>query len=357
MRVYGSKISYFTGKLEAYLRYKEIPYEFVPMSALRQREVRTRVGVMQMPVVELPDGRWMTDTTPMIEWLESEHPEAPVVPSDPIMAFASRLLEDYADEWLWRPALHYRWSYPGDAALLSRRIVDELMGEIPLPGFAKRLVIRLRQRRYYVRGDGVTSATRAHVEETYLRTLDRLEAVLALRPFLLGGAPSLADFGFFASMFRHFGLDPTPAAIMMDRAPGVYAWLARMWNARGSAIAGAIETGIPSEWTPLLRQVGEVYLPYLASNGAAWKRGRREFDFVTKGVQYRLPTSRYRVWCLEKLRAAFESSPESAQPEIRTLLERHAAWDPLWETEGIRSGYDEAGRAPFGAESIPVFGG
>ena len=27
----------------------------------------------------------------------------------------SRLLEDYADEWLWRPAMHYRWSYEADA--------------------------------------------------------------------------------------------------------------------------------------------------------------------------------------------------------------------------------------------------
>jgi hypothetical protein len=28
LRVYGSVISYYTGKLEAYLRYKEVPYEF-----------------------------------------------------------------------------------------------------------------------------------------------------------------------------------------------------------------------------------------------------------------------------------------------------------------------------------------
>ena len=28
LTVYGLKVSYFTGKLEAYLRYKEIPYEF-----------------------------------------------------------------------------------------------------------------------------------------------------------------------------------------------------------------------------------------------------------------------------------------------------------------------------------------
>ena len=30
--VYGSAISYYTGKLEGYLRYKEIPYRFIPLA-------------------------------------------------------------------------------------------------------------------------------------------------------------------------------------------------------------------------------------------------------------------------------------------------------------------------------------
>ena len=55
-----------------------------------------------MPLVELLDGRFMTDTTPMIAWFEAQHPEPPVIPRDPLLAFASRLLEDYAEEWLWR---------------------------------------------------------------------------------------------------------------------------------------------------------------------------------------------------------------------------------------------------------------
>jgi hypothetical protein len=74
LRVYGSKISYFTGKLEAYLRYKEIPYTFVPMTPLVRNKVGRRTGTTQMPAVELPDGRWMTDTTPMLAWFESQHP-------------------------------------------------------------------------------------------------------------------------------------------------------------------------------------------------------------------------------------------------------------------------------------------
>src|SRR5215471_12373998 len=97
LRVYGSEISYFTGKLEAYLRYKAIPYERVPMIARHfNHTIPQATGAAQMPAVLLPDGRWMTDTTPMIEWLETQVPDPAVIPSDPLQAFASYLLEDYA---------------------------------------------------------------------------------------------------------------------------------------------------------------------------------------------------------------------------------------------------------------------
>ena len=39
--------------------------------------------------------------------------------------FVALLVEDYADEWLWRPAMHYRWSYAHDRELLSSIIIDE----------------------------------------------------------------------------------------------------------------------------------------------------------------------------------------------------------------------------------------
>jgi len=85
LRVYGASISYYTGKLEGYLRYKEIPYERVTMGPRQVRLVRERTGASQMPAVELPDGRFMTDTTPMIAWLEAQHPEPPVLPRDPLL--------------------------------------------------------------------------------------------------------------------------------------------------------------------------------------------------------------------------------------------------------------------------------
>ena len=109
-----------------------------------------------------------------------------------------------------------------------------------------------------MRGDGVDASTWSHVEGGYLRALEHLESILATRPFLLGARPSLADFGYFGPMFRHFGCDPTPVAIMRDRAPGVYAWVARVWNARASDLPGGLDADIPADWGPILDEIGAV---------------------------------------------------------------------------------------------------
>ena len=57
-------------------------------------------------------------------------------------------------------------------------------------------------------------------------------------------------------MFRHFGLDPTPSMIMRETAPQVYAWLARVWNARASRDTGALRSGVPEDWGPILEVHG-----------------------------------------------------------------------------------------------------
>ncbi|MCZ6853653.1 MAG: glutathione S-transferase family protein [Gammaproteobacteria bacterium] len=219
LRVYGSVISYYTGKIEGYLRYKEIPYVFIAMGPRERRRIVKKTGAAQMPAIELPDGRFMTDTTPMIAWLETQYPEPAVIPVDPLQAFFSRLIEDYAEEWLWRPAMHYRWSYRKDRLHVSRKIADEVMAGVPLPGFLKRELIRQRQHRFYVKRDGVSRRTWDHVESIYLKSLDQLEAIFAVRPYLLGEQPTLADFGFFAPMFRHFAQDPTVGDIMRAAHP------------------------------------------------------------------------------------------------------------------------------------------
>lgn len=350
--LYVFHISYFSGKMQAYLRYKEIPHDTVEpkWGGELLNTIYPNTGLMKVPVVRTPDNEWLADSTPMMDWFEKKYPQGAVIPSDPLQGFFCRLLEDYADEWLWRPALHYRWSYAADAHALSRRFSETFLSDQPMPKFLSAAMLRDRQHRIYVRGDGVTSETREHVESVYLNTLDRLQAIFETQPFLLGGKPSLADFGFFASMFRHFSLDPTPSLIMQTRAPAVFEWVTRLWNSKHSTITGdwAAAGTLPSGWTPILRDIGEAYLPYLHANAVAWREGRKTFDFAVQGVTYRkLPVVQYRVWCREQLQIHLEQVPANSRAAVERVLQAAGALEPLLRDGRIESGLHANGTPPL----------
>jgi hypothetical protein len=112
---------------------------------------------------------------------------------------------------------------------------------------------------------------------------------------------------------------------------------------------------VPDDWAPLLDDVGAAYSPYLCANAEAHAAGRRRFDVTIQGTTYRgVPTSRYRVWCLERLRRHHDSLPDPTRPDARALLERHGCWEPLWRTPDPRSSHDPDERAPF-ARGLKVF--
>ncbi|WOJ97463.1 glutathione S-transferase N-terminal domain-containing protein [Congregibacter brevis] len=352
LKLYGLRVSYYTGKMEAYLRYKGIDHDFVVLDAPLMQMLGEKTGAQQMPAIELSDGRFMTDTTPMIAWLETQYPAFPVVPDNPVTGFVSHLLEDYFEEWLWRPAMHYRWSYRVSRLHLARKIVEEFDTKIPGPDFIKRAYIRWRQHVNYVKKDGVDANTWDHVESIYLNTLDRLEVVFSKRPYLLGDKPTLGDFGLFASMFRHFAQDPTASDIMRLRAPSVFAWQARLWNAQGEQNAQIVDE-IPEDLHPILDDIGEAYLPYLNANALAWQARKERFDPVIQGVQYRnVPVSQYRVWCLEELqRKAIAMSAEDEEA-LQKLLTAHSCWGSLFEINKPDSRYNEAHNLPFSGRRV-----
>jgi glutathione S-transferase len=349
MIVYGAKISYFTGKFETYLRYKGIEYEYRPLDSGMYRVVPKHLGTTQYPSVELDDGRWMSDTTPMIAWLEERHPEPEVIPREPVQRYLSLLVEDYADEWLWRPAMHYRWSYAPDRYLAGTRLADEIVLVRGVPHSQRRRWVSKRQDKLFVSGDGIDERTREHAEGSYLRLLDWMQATLAGRPFMLGERPTIADIGLMGPFWRHFVHDPTPAQLMQERAPAVFEWAARTWNSRGEELGERpLVAGIPADWDPLLREIGETHLEALAANAVAYTDGSAEHDLAVQGTTYRAtPTSAYRPWCLRQLQLHFEQLPDEPARAVRAILENHGCWEPLWRVTDFRCDHDPDGTAPF----------
>lgn len=323
--VHGTDASYFTGKLEAILRAKGIAYRLEPFSEASMRRCARHTGVVQVPQVECPDGSWLVDTSLILEHLEEVRPEPALSPRIASLRFVSLLLEDFADEWLWRPAMHYRWSFEENARLMSAWLAEHTAGR-RAPRWLQRRFWRRRQYGTFVAGDGVTRSTRGAVEALYLDALAALEPIFAARPYVLGERPTQADFGFFGPLFRHFASDPVPARILRARAPGVQEWIARMWNARPERFARSpLPDAIPPDLGGLLVPVARDYLPYLEANAKAYAQGGARVRYEAQGVAFDEPVKPYRVWCRDRLAHAFATLDTTERAAVERALGVEAA--------------------------------
>ena len=83
-----------------------------------QRDGLPTANVGLLPTFYWPDASGtltaVVDSTPIIRRLEIEHTGRSVLPSDPVVAFLDYLLEEYADEWLTKSVMHFRWHHTQD---------------------------------------------------------------------------------------------------------------------------------------------------------------------------------------------------------------------------------------------------
>ena len=319
--VHGLDLSYFTGKLEGYLRARGLAYRLEEMDTRAFKNLARHTGVRQMPQLELPDGRWMTDTVRIIDALESELPQPGITPSDPACAFLAGLIETYADEHLWRPALYYRWAFDDDARLMSARLARGMLRDVGGPLVLKRQFILMRQRAHYLRGEGVTPVNRHRIEADYLDLLDALDPLLRRRDWVMGHRPTRADIGLFGPMFRHFHCDPTPGRIMRARAPAVAAWVTRLWALEGPGGPGLQSSmSAPDDLDDLFRLVTARFLPEFVANAAAVAAGHGEVVHRLGDAVIRYRPNPYRAGRLSRLVREFDALDPSSKARAAAVL-------------------------------------
>ena len=85
-RLFSWEHSYFSGKVRAYLRYKDrnaaLGHGFEDILATPELILGLllpRSGSSAVPQLEAPDGSWVQDSSEIIDFCEAAHPEAPVV--------------------------------------------------------------------------------------------------------------------------------------------------------------------------------------------------------------------------------------------------------------------------------------
>ena len=338
--------------MENYFQIRSIPYvRRVDAYPSFEKKMKKMVGLHQMPAVVLPDGRWMTDTTKMIQWFESKHNKSSILPKNPVQNFICLLIEDWADEWWWRPAMHYRWHYKEGAEFASDHLAKELLGTFPAPHFLKKMFLARRQRKGYTVGDGISQDNKDAVEANVRNLFSNLEKIFSKRPFIFGEIPSLADIGLSGPFYRHFALDPVPLKIIKSEAPSILNWLDALQNTQlKNSEHGYIEE-LPEDLNPLLEEIGRVYLPYLCKNVDAVQSGKKYFEFKSGKLNIRKARfSQYRVWCLKELQDRFYSLAKEDQSNVEQMLRKFSCWEPLWMHKELPLEVNQEERLPFWAD-------
>jgi glutathione S-transferase len=292
-RLFSWEHSYFSGKVRAYLRYKQrmggLGPGFEDVLAtpdLLQGLLAKRSGSSAVPQLEAPDGTWVQDSSEIIDFCEAAHP-APAVRPDPQarprQALISYLIALLADEWLVVPAFWERWYFSEDGRTPSHRRFNEQQWGAMLapgaPGDVRRAVgaglfeqgFGISHSRRTPKGVyaglvhlGVTEATEAAWQASQHRVLGMLEAHFARHDYVLGGRPSLADFALMGPLYAHLYRDAVSGFALRSWFPLVCEWVERT-NGEGALNARAYDQKLYS-----LGPDGELVARAASSDAGEW---------------------------------------------------------------------------------------
>jgi glutathione S-transferase len=261
----GWELSYFSGKVRSYLRFKEVPFVERPIDFIGFRFRAPRAtGAAAIPIVITPEGTWLQDSSAILDALEVRFPERGIVPGTPVQRFVAYLLELWGDEF-WIPAgMHTRWSHAENYPLFEREVGGHLLPWLPRALQDRAAAHAAGMMRGHLPGVGIVPAQVPTLDAWIAQTLDQLEAHFAVHPYLLGGRPTLADFGLIAPLYGHLGRDPWPKRELIAKRPHVRAYIERM--ARPAQADGELEAddAIPETLVPIVSAALRELLPFVA---------------------------------------------------------------------------------------------
>ena len=323
----GAAGSPYTRKMLGVLRYRHIPYSvFWGNGNIPHGYPAPKVRLL--PTFFFPDGEDgalvpVTDSTPIIRRLETEHKGRSVIPQNPVLKFLNALVEDYADEWLTKAMFHFRWAHEADwknaGPLLvywGMKTAPKEMADEFAANFTKRQIDRL----YVVGSNEITAET---IESSYERLVSILDTLLQKRGFVLGARPSSADFAIFGQMTQLAVVEPTSAAITSKTSQRVRAWIDIMEDMSG--LKPSDEDWFSAEeardaLAPLLAEIGRTYAPAMIANAKAVMAGDDSFETEIDGRAWTQPTFKYQAKCLGWLHEDHTALSDNERGAVDAML-------------------------------------
>lgn len=334
-KIFGSENSPYSIKVRAYFRYKGIPHEWIVRNAASQEEYTKYAKLPIIPAIATPSGEGIQDSTPIIESLEDSFQERSIHPSDSLLQFISLLLEDFGDEWGNKWMFHYRWAREVDQKEVSRRLAQEMAGGSIGPQvdqMAQMIMKRMSGRGFAV---GSNEKTAPLIEQSFKDGIVQLDRHLSTRQFLLGGRPSMADFGIAPQLYEAL-IDPTAGQLMRETAPRVTDWCERML---APSATGDFESwdSLRSTLEPFLQAHVRTYLTWSAANAQALGAGANEMVVNLDGKQWWQTVGgpqKYHVKALKELQRKYKQY--AGVSELKDVLVRCGCYTVLADA-GLKS--------------------
>jgi glutathione S-transferase len=319
-RLMGLEPSPYTMKVESFMKFKGIDYEWVSRNLKNEKLFQKHAKVQLIPLLFFPSGETMQDSTLIIERLEKECAGPTIHPEDEALWFLSCLFEEFGDEWCNKLMFFQRWFYEEDARATGKRLVRErLKGEwwapIVLPIAARLMVRRMVPRLVY---SGGNETNIPQLKQSFIDLSGMLDAHFQGRPYLLGGRPCFGDFGLWCNYYQAW-TDPTAKSYLEANAPALTAYIKRMLDPSVEGEFESFEALAPTLAPILEQEMATRFLPWMEANHRAWHAGEKETSLNMNGELFQQKTFKYQANTLDELRRKYATV--SGNETLSNLLE------------------------------------
>lgn len=227
--LYGYSPSPFVQKVAAFLYFKDLPFEFVPVNPLAASETIGFTGGARVPVLAIDD-EWRLDSTPIGMWLDERFPETPLLPENQRQRARILSIDHWLNEMFFPSFFRGFIDGPCDARFRARswRYATLIDADTPLDSSNRNRWPKLQRSAPFLH-DMIRGLDRDEpVAEMNTRLEQELLDHLGSGPFLgESPVPTLVDLALFPSLVFAYlvGIEDT---IEAAKSPEIKAYVLKM---------------------------------------------------------------------------------------------------------------------------------
>jgi len=332
---HGVMFSYYSAKTRAYLSYKRLP--FVEQYHARDLSGRIReiTHKVMIPVVEMPDGQVLQDTTEIIDVLEARYPARPVIPTDPVLLLLTRIVEFIIDEFWIVTAMNTRWNDPVSNKFAATDFGLRIGGSMGLQGeealaIGARVAAEMQSALPYlgISDEEGQKAAGEFFEEATLA----LNEVVSSTEFAFGSRLSLMDLclftGYYAHQYRDAG---TAQQFLKTQTPRLCYYIDNI-NAGHCVPDSNSELSISDKLIHYLSVIGVPGAQFAsgvlercteaaehASKGEVFEQRLNPFTFELSGRPFSRGASTFSAWKAQRIHDVYRSLDTSSRERAQEI--------------------------------------